>query len=425
MNGDGVRVALIDTGISPVADLAGRIVPVAHPLQAWRTADCVDLSGEGTCVDGYGHGTFMAGLVAGTGAASGGAYRGVAPGARIVSVKISGRDGATDVSKLLAALQWVVSFKDVYRIRVVNLSVGTDSATSYRHDPLNYAVERAWRSGLVVVVSAGNRGPAAGTISKPGDDPLVVTVGAVDDRSTADIGDDALPEFSGRGPTTGDGLAKPDLVAPGARVVSLRAPGSYLEANAPSSWAARDYRRGSGTSMSAAVVSGVTALTLQANPSWTPNRVKHALTATGRMVTGSDRMSLGSGLVDAYAAARAAPPGLANQDADVVSDGTGSLDGSRGNVRVTVPCIGVDGSGSSCALSGERIAPGQPWRTREYTRSRWTPQTWYASQWREWLAGHSWNGHSWNGHSWNGHSWTGTPGTGTPGTAQSGTATGT
>ncbi|MCA1726700.1 MAG: S8 family serine peptidase, partial [Actinobacteria bacterium] len=176
IDGTGVRVALIDTGVSPGPDLAGRLVAVPDPNGGGGTAECVNLSGEDSCADSYGHGTFMAGLIAGSGASSGGEYRGVAPGSQVVSVKIAGRDGSADVSKVLAAIQWVVSFKDQLGIRVLNLSLGTPSRADYRHDPLNFAVERAWLSGIVVVVSASNRGPDARTISKPADDPLVLTV---------------------------------------------------------------------------------------------------------------------------------------------------------------------------------------------------------------------------------------------------------
>jgi serine protease AprX len=220
LTGRGVRVAVVDTGITEAADLRGRIVRVADPhdtndVDGRATVDCVDFSGEDSCTDSYGHGTFMGGLVAGNGAASGGLYTGTAPGAELISIKIAGADGSADVSKVLAAIQWAVSFQDQYGIRVLNLSLGTDSRAHYRTDPLNYAVERAWRSGLVVVVSASNRGPAAGTISKPADDPLVLTVAAVDDRETPATSDDRLPRFSGRGPTA-HGLAKPDVIPPAA-----------------------------------------------------------------------------------------------------------------------------------------------------------------------------------------------------------------
>ena len=279
VTGRGVTVAVLDTGVANVPDLAGRLVQVRNDLTG-QTTPCKNLSGELDCNDRYGHGTFIAGLVAGNGASSGGKWKGVAPEASVLSVKAAGADGAADVSNILAAIQWVVSFKDRYNIRVLNLSLGTDSTQDWRVDPLNYAVERAWAAGMTVVVAASNEGPGAGTITKPADDPWVVTVGATDDRGTAGLGDDQLPDFSGRGPTA-HGLAKPDVAAPGAHVISLRAPGSTIDTQFP--WYVDgSYRRGSGTSMATGVVSGAVALMLQANPGFTPDRVKHALAATAK-----------------------------------------------------------------------------------------------------------------------------------------------
>src|SRR4029077_7912703 len=142
-------------------------------------------------------------------------------------------------------------------------------------------------SGIAVVVAASNRGPGPGTISKPGDDPLVITVGAVDDMGTPGLGDDQLPNFSSHGPTAADGLAKPDLGAPGGHLVSLRAPGSAIDTQFPT-YVDGAYRRGSGTSMATGVVSGSVALMLQANPGMTPNRVKFALTSTARPAASND-----------------------------------------------------------------------------------------------------------------------------------------
>jgi serine protease AprX len=159
--GSGIAVALIDTGVdTQVAadgDLKGRIVPVADPYEtAAPPVACINFSGEDTCDDTFGHGTFMAGLIAGSGAASGGRYTGTAPDVRIVSVKVGGRDGSADVSKVLAGIQWVVSFASDYNIRVLNLSLGTDSTAPTSLDPLNLAVQRAWSADITVVVSAGN-----------------------------------------------------------------------------------------------------------------------------------------------------------------------------------------------------------------------------------------------------------------------------
>ena len=177
VTGRGVTVAVLDTGVAPnLVDLSGRLVQVKDDLTG-QTTPCKNLSGELDCNDRYGHGTFIAGLVAGNGASSGGRWKGVAPEARILSVKAAGADGSADVSNILAAIQWVVSFKERYNIGVLNLSLGTDSTQDWRVDPFNYAVERAWAAGMTVVVAASNKGPAPKTITKPADDPWVITVG--------------------------------------------------------------------------------------------------------------------------------------------------------------------------------------------------------------------------------------------------------
>jgi serine protease AprX len=413
-SGAGAVVALVDTGVTPGRDLQDRLVTgLLDPANRNRTVSCIDFSGEASCADNYGHGTFMAGLIAGTGAQSGGIFRGVAPQARILSVKVAGRDGSADVTKLLAAIQWVVSFKDRYGISVLNLSLGTDSRVTWRHDPLNLAVERAWRSGVAVIVAASNRGPAPGSISKPGDDPLVVTVGAVDDRGTPAVSDDWSPDFSARGPTAADGLAKPDVVAPGAHVVSLRAPGSLIEQQAPSSGPLTDtpYRRGSGTSMSTAITSGVAALIWSARPDWRgdrwPDRLKFALTTTAHPVALDDPGAVGSGAVNAADAAALSTDRYANGDVVTLSDATGDLDDTRGDVRVMQDCTtAVDrlfGRTESCVVSGERTAQRRMFDASRYASGEWTEDSWYAGQ----FTGNSWEGNSWEGNSWEGNSWEG------------------
>jgi serine protease AprX len=394
MDGSGVTVALIDTGVASVPDLAGRLVSVTDAATG-SVSPCVNLSGENGCGDSYGHGTFMAGLIAGTGASSDGEFRGVAPGARIVSLKIAGRDGSADVSNVLAAIQWVVSFREQYGIKVLNLSLGTDSTQSYEVDPLNYAVERAWASGIAVVVSASNRGPGPGTIAKPGDDPWVITVGAVDDRGTAGVGDDSLPRFSSRGPTSTDGLDKPDVVAPGANLVSLRAPGSSIDAAFPSALGG-GYRRGSGTSMAAAVVSGSVALLLQSQPSMSPDRVKFALGATARPVASDDRHAVGAGMIDADEALTASP-GLANAGLRR-SSGLGVLNASRGRVRVQVP-----GSLLELVLGGLYTAQMVVWDPVALLVDSWTAPSWYRST----AYRFSWRPTTWYGSNWQGSNWQG------------------
>jgi serine protease AprX len=287
-----------------------------------------------------------------------------------------------------------VSFREKYGIKVLNLSLGTDSTQSYTVDPLNYAVERAWDAGIAVVVSASNRGPAHGTISKPGDDPLVLTVGAVDDRGTASLSDDQLPNFSSRGPTAADGLAKPDVVAPGGHLVSLSAPGSALAQQFPTTMAA-PYRRGSGTSMATAVVSGTIALMLSAQPTLAPDRVKFALSASARDVASNDRMAVGNGMVD-VAGAFFAPAGLANQGVPR-SNGLGSLDASRGSVRVQTD------DPLHTVVGGMLTAQLLLWNPVAYTSTEWTGANWYASG----FSGANWYGANWYGANWYGANWYG------------------
>jgi serine protease AprX len=403
ITGRGVTVAVLDTGVAPnLPDLSGRLVQVNDDLTG-QTTPCKNLSGEFDCNDRYGHGTFIAGLVAGNGASSGGRWKGVAPEAKILSVKAAGADGSADVSNVLAAIQWVVSFKERYNIRVLNLSLGTDSTQDWRVDPLNYAVERAWAAGMTVVVAASNKGPAPKTITKPADDPWVITVGATDDRGTAALKDDQLPDFSGRGPTA-HGVAKPDVVAPGAHVISLRAPGSTIDRQFPY-YVDGAYRRGSGTSMATGVVSGAVALMLQANPGFTPDRVKHALAATAREAASTDPMAVGSGTVDVNAAAFAAPAGLANQGL-ARSNGQGSLALSRGSVQVKAddPLGTVLGPVLGATLTAQLLL----WNPGGYTGASWVPSDWYLSTWEvnRWYRV-NWYGNDWPGRKWAGSSWYG------------------
>jgi len=399
-SGTGITVAVIDTGIADVPDLAGRIVPVTDDVTQ-TTSSCQNFSGEEGCGDSYGHGTFIGGLIAGSGISSGGDYPGMAPDARLLSVKIAGASGASDVSTVLAAIQWVVSFKDRYGIKVLNLSLGTDGTQTYRTDPFDYAVERAWSAGIVVVVSAGNDGPNPGTIAKPADDPFVVTVGAVDDMTTAGVGDDALPNFSGQGPTAADGIQKPDVAAPGAHIVGLRAPGSAIDTNFPH--LDDYYHKGSGTSMAAGVVSGAVALLLQARPTASPDRIKYMLKSTARSVCGCASNQVGSGEID-VAGALSAPSGIANQGL-AKSSGMGSLDASRGSVDVMTTDDPV-----GTLLGGLTTAQLLLFSQLTYVLGSWSPTTWYGSQWygNQWHEV-DWVGNQWHGSQWYGNQWHGEP----------------
>ncbi|NLW09474.1 MAG: S8 family peptidase [Firmicutes bacterium] len=257
LTGKGVTVAVIDTGIDPHPDL----VRPESRLAGWHDL----VAGKPEPYDDDGHGTHVAGIIAGNGFASGGKYVGVAPGSLLVGVKVLDQDGGGPISRVIAGIQWVVENRKNLNIRVINLSLGAPAEKGYKKDPLSRAVEEAWRRGLVVCVAAGNRGPGEGTITTPGINPSVITVGSIDDQRTIPRLDDVMTDHSSRGPTV-DELVKPDLVAPGARITSLKPGGEYTALT--------------GTSMATPMVAGAAALILQKHPGFRPEQVKRLLLET-------------------------------------------------------------------------------------------------------------------------------------------------
>jgi serine protease AprX len=391
-DGSGVTVAMIDTGVAHVPDLGDRVVAR------------VDFTPGGAGDDEYGHGTHLAGVIAGDGSASGGKWRGVAPGAQLVSVRVAGADGSTDVSVVIAALQWVVTHRAEYGIRVLNLSFGTDSLQPYAADPLNAAVERAWAAGITVVVSSGNRGP--GTVNKPGDDPFVITVGAVDVNRTIDRRDDQVAAFSSYGHTP-DGFVKPDLVAPGTTIVATRDAGSTIDELHPDAVIDADYFKGTGTSQAAAVVSGVAALLYQENPALSPNLVKSIL--MGSTVRASQYREGGTaGLVDAAAAIAGIGSGNFVNLGVVRSTGGGSLNASRGSFHVRAD---LDGDGEPEVVDGEQDVLGVPWDAEAFASTSWSSTSWSSTSWSSLISENpgwsstSWSSTSWSGTSWSSNSW--------------------
>jgi serine protease AprX len=396
--GSGVTVALVDTGVSRVADLGNRVLAR------------VDFTPDHDGYDRYGHGTHMAGIIAGDGTSSNGQWVGVAPDANLVSVKVAGADGSTDVSVVIAGLQWIVSHRAQYQIRILNLSYGTDSRQPYLVDPLDYAIEQVWASGIFVAVAAGNRGPNQGTVSKPADDPFVLTVGAADTKNTPRRNDDAVAAFSSRGPTQ-DGFTKPDLVAPGISIVSNRAVGSTMDQLHPEARVGEHYFKGTGTSQATAIVAGVAANVLDANPSLTPNHIKAVLTGTAdvKITWNVGGAGSGAGMVDEYFAVHAALKGAtwivpANIGL-IPSSGLGSLEASRGSYHVYAD---VDRDDDMDLVSGEIDVLGNSWSGNAWSGDSWSGNAWsaYVSEVPGW-AGNAWSGNSWSGTSWSSNSWSG------------------
>jgi serine protease AprX len=317
--GRGVGVAVIDTGIAgDLPDFRARDGRGSRVVASAVTNPCASDAN-----DHFGHGTHVAGLIAGSGR-----YLGVAPEAHLVSVKVADDDGNTTVLDVIYGIQFAVEHRERLGIRVLNLSLSSTVAESYLTDPLDAAVESAWFSGLVVVAAGGNAGTASDAVSyAPGNDPYVISAGALDDRGTRPTADDVLAPWSSRG-LTQDGVRKPELVAPGTRLVAALAPGSDFTELCPDCTVDERYFRLSGTSMSAAVVSGVAALIVEEHPTWSPDRVKGAMLGTLDDLAGTPAV------VDAAAALRgrgAANLGLVPNP--LVSPVTGLIDWSRASFR--------------------------------------------------------------------------------------------
>jgi serine protease AprX len=257
--GKDVTVAVIDTGVAPHPDLTypeSRIV-------AWNDL----VNGRSTPYDDNGHGTHVAGIIAGNGYSSRGKYAGMAPEAKLVAVKALDRKGSGNTSDIISAIEWCIENKETYGIKAINLSIGAAAEHPYNDDPLSRAVNVAWSNGIVVCVAAGNDGPDGRTINTPGINPNVITVGNLDDKGTVELSDDGIAESSSRGPTI-DNLVKPDILAPGTNIMSLRVGGGY--------------RSLTGTSMATPMVTGAAAQMFQKWPSLKPDQLKSMLKKNAR-----------------------------------------------------------------------------------------------------------------------------------------------
>jgi serine protease AprX len=385
--GDGVGVAVVDTGIQgnlpdftvSRRDSSSRVIASAVVNPAASTA-----------ADTYGHGTHVAGLIAGDGSNRQlndplyGRYIGVAPDANLISVKAADDQGDATVLDVIDGLQFVVDHESDYNIRVVNLSLKSNSPESYRTDPLDAAVEAAWNSGIVVVTAAGNLGDAPDAVSyAPGNDPYVISVGAVDDQSTRGVGDDLLASWSSRG-TTQDGFTKPDLVAPGAHLVSTIPPGSDYTQLCPSCITDGSYFKVGGTSMAAGVVSGAAADLLEAHPSWTPNQVKAQLVKRTRSVDDSSGAS-----VNGWGR-------RVSRGDDTIANGELALDKALNNPTTSPANAGLTPNNLIDPATGQI----------DYTRASWSRASW--SQAVDPLRA-SWSRASWSRASWSRASWSATP----------------
>jgi serine protease AprX len=359
-------IAIVDSGVdaSRVGDFGTRVVA------------SVNLSSlaPGATGDAQGHGTMVAGLAAGASPN----HPGVAQNAPIVSIRTSDAQGRSVTSDVIAAADWIAAHAAQYNIRVANFSLSGSVKTSFRFDPLDKAVERLWFNGIVVVAAAGNHGAANGPVSMsyaPANDPLIIAVGAADQRQTSDPWDDTVAGWSGHGYTM-DGFSKPDLVAPGRYLVMPVPMTAQIPLTAPDRIVAPGYMWMSGTSFSAPIVSGAAAQILARHPDWGPNEVKGALMLTSAYLAGAPDGAAGVGEIDAATAA--------------------SLDFTPPNPNENFyEFIHPD------SRTGQLIFDQASWASRVASDASWTSASWTSASW----ASASWASASWASASWSSASW--------------------
>ncbi|MCE7981624.1 MAG: hypothetical protein DYG89_10550 [Caldilinea sp. CFX5] len=352
--GDGIGIAVIDSGISSSQDFNNLKKSVSFSTNS--TAN----------VDFYGHGSHVAGIIAGNGSNSGGLYAGIAPNASLYNLKIADDTGMAYESDIVEAMQWVYESKATYNIRVVNLSVNATVEQSYHNSPMSAAAEVLWFNGVVVVVSAGNKGPAGGyntANAAPAHDPFLITVGAMDEKGTSRTRDDTPGAYSAFG-VTSNGFAKPNIMAPGSKIVSVLSQHSSWDDLAPTRVVNGSYFSLSGTSMAAPMVTGAVALLLQDEPNLTPDQVKYRLLNTGSMM-----VDPGSGVNTPYLNVYNAVTGNTTQSA---------------NTGLTASQLLWTGT--------QPIA----WNSVSWNSVSWNSVSWNSV---------SWNSVSWNSVAWNSVSW--------------------
>ncbi|NIR62525.1 MAG: S8 family serine peptidase, partial [candidate division Zixibacteria bacterium] len=282
--------------------------------------------------DENGHGTHVAAIIANSQHGLDEEWNGVAPGVDLVGVRVLDETGTGSYVKVIQGIQWVIRHKDIYNIKVMNLSIIANAVSPYWADPLNQAVTRAWAEGIVVVTAAGNAGPGSMTIGVPGNNPYVITVGAFTDNYTPmDFNDDYVVPFSSSGPTL-DGFVKPDVVAPGAHITSLMKNNAYLIKQEIAQPVGRNYYQLAGTSQATAVVSGLSALILSKHPELTPDQVKLRIMGTSFVWVDPESTEAlysmwqqGAGRINAYDAVFAEIEGLANEGMDIWADLAGDI----------------------------------------------------------------------------------------------------
>lgn len=411
--GQGVTVALIDTGVTPVSGLDASGKVINGPDLSFDSQ-----SGNLRHKDSFGHGTFMAGIIAAKDSpwyvGDQSDYAGVAPDANILNVKVGATNGAVDVIQVIAAMAWVAQHANDngMNVRVLNMSLGYDNGStisSYTDDPVSFAAEQVWKKGIVVVAATGNDGTSDGHFLSPARDPHFIAVGADDTHGTWNTTDDTIPAF--------DQSTKynPTLVAPGVHVQGLRVAGSYVDQTYSSGRLGSRYFRGSGTSEATAYTSGVVADLISRHPSLTPDQVKWILEQGATALPSAPLTLQGNGLINAWNSDQMASIGnLGSPQSYPWGDGDATLEAARGGNHVTLKGTALSGekdifTHSWCSSSMASAEAGyKAWNGGTFNGVTWSGGTWSGGTWSSanWT-GVTWSGGTWSGGTWSGSGWAG------------------
>jgi serine protease AprX len=380
-----LTIAVVDSGVEPGrSDFGGRLLP-----QVNLSSLTPDATG-----DDRGHGTFVAGIAAGDALG----YTGANPGAKILPIRVMNELGMARTSDVIRAAEWIYENKGTYNIKVANFSLHSAMPSRFVNDPLDKAVEKLWFSGVTVVVAAGNYGTPGGPSGvkyAPGNDPFVITVGAVDIGDSVKPKDDYAPSWSAYGYTY-DGFAKPEIGAPGRYMVGPVPVGSTLPKERPLNVEEPGYMQLSGTSFAAPAVAGAVAHILAKHPEYTPDQVKGALMVTAKFMPNALPLSAGVGELNAAKAANMgkAPP---NPNA-ALNRFVVSASGGSGKV--------FDAASWASAVAGDASWSDASWSDASWADASWSAASWSDASWADasWADGAleaaSWADASWAAASW-------------------------
>ncbi len=366
-------IAIVDSGVEARSDFGKRLLASVTFVSA----------GVNSKGDGYGHGTMVAGMAAGDGLKQ----AGVAPTRQHRVARRPRRQRVGRLSDVIAACDWILANKDRYNIRVANFSLNAGGGASVLFDPLDYAVEKLWLNGIVVVASAGNYGAdgsATGVKFSPANDPFVITVGATDTRGTDQNDDDFAAPWSAWGYTY-DGFLKPEISAPGRHLTAAVPANSRLASQFSGRRSSKNYMWMSGTSFAAPIVAGTAAYLLALHPAWTPDQVKGALMLDADVPVGyPGNGALGAGVLDG--------------DGDV-----GTSTPPNPNAALA-PFVTTDSSGNkvfAAASWASAATASASWASASWSSASWASASWSSASW----ASASWSSASWASASWSSASW--------------------